>query len=72
MTIPRNFAVKLPAQDDAVREHVALGYVSEVEFYSAITTNVAIPVPGCFHSEISSDGTDFVLRWARHGPRCAR
>ncbi|GAB3224391.1 phosphotransferase family protein [Mycolicibacterium hippocampi] len=65
---PGTFAVKLPAQDDAVRERVALGYLSEVEFYSAITTNVAIPVPGCFHSEISSDGTDFVLLLADMAP----
>ncbi|MGB3355855.1 MAG: phosphotransferase [Mycobacterium sp.] len=65
---PSSFAVKLPAQDDAVRERVALGYLSEVEFYSAITDNVAIPVPGCFHSEISSDGTDFVLLLADLAP----
>ena len=65
---PTTFAVKLPAQDDAVRERVALGYLSEVEFYSAITDNVAIPVPGCFHSEISSDGADFVLLLADLAP----
>ncbi|MCV7150978.1 phosphotransferase family protein [Mycolicibacterium pyrenivorans] len=65
---PASFAVKLPAQDDAVRERVALGYLSEVDFYSAITNNVAIPVPGCFHSEISSDGADFVLLLADLAP----
>ncbi|HEY9264546.1 MAG TPA: phosphotransferase [Mycobacterium sp.] len=67
-SVPATFAVKLPAQDDAVRERVALGYLSEVEFYSAITSNVAIPVPGCFHSEISSDGADFVLLLADLAP----
>ncbi|MGE0220059.1 phosphotransferase family protein [Mycolicibacterium sp.] len=66
--LPTSFAVKLPAQDDAVRERVALGYRSEVDFYSTITTHVAIPVPHCFHSEISSDGTDFVLLLADLAP----
>lgn len=65
---PVSFAVKLPAQDDAVRERVALGYLSEVEFYSTVTEDVAIPVPGCFHTEISSDGTDFVLVLADMAP----
>ena len=65
---PATFAVKLPAQDDAVRERVALGYLSEVEFYSTVTTQMAIPVPGCFHSEISSDGADFVLLMADMAP----
>lgn len=65
---PATFAVKLPAQDDAARERVALGYLSEVDFYSAITSNVAIPAPGCFHSEISSDGADFVLLLADLAP----
>lgn len=67
-TPPRTFAVKLPAQDDAVRERVALGYLSEVEFYSSVNNDVAIPVPACFHSEISSDGTDFVLVLADMAP----
>ena len=66
--VPRTFAVKLPALDDAVRERVALGYLSEVEFYSTVTEHVAIPVPGCFHSEIAADGTDFVLLMADMAP----
>ncbi|MCV7369490.1 aminoglycoside phosphotransferase [Mycolicibacterium duvalii] len=67
-TPPTTFAVKLPAQDDAVRERVALGYVSEVDFYTAIAKDVAIPAPNCFHSEISSDGKDFVLVLADMAP----
>ena len=67
-TPPGTFAVKLPAQDDAVRERVALGYLSEVEFYSTVARDVAIPVPGCYHSEITSDGTDFVLVLADMAP----
>ncbi|KWX66656.1 phosphotransferase family protein [Mycobacterium sp. NAZ190054] len=65
---PATFAVKLPAQDDEVRERVALGYVSEVDFYTSIAADVAIPAPGCFHSEISSDGRDFVLVLADMAP----
>ncbi|MBX7433198.1 aminoglycoside phosphotransferase family protein [Mycobacterium sp. Y57] len=65
---PPTFAVKLPAQDDAVRERVAFGYLSEVGFYSEVCEHVAIPVPSCFHSEISSDGSDFVLLLADMAP----
>ncbi|MBX7452987.1 phosphotransferase [Mycolicibacterium sp. 3033] len=65
---PATFAVKLPAQDDAVRERVALGYKSEVEFYAAVSAGVAVPVPDCLYSDISSDGTDFVLILADMAP----
>ena len=47
--LPNSFAVKLSAQDDAVRERVALGYRSEVEFYSRIADRMRIPVPKSFH-----------------------
>lgn len=67
-TGPATFAVKLPAQDDAVRERVALGYKSEVEFYAAVSADVAVPVPDCLNSDISSDGTDFVLVLADMAP----
>jgi hypothetical protein len=66
--LPTTFAVKLPAQDDAVRERVALGYRSEVEFYTEVAAHVRIPVPGCFYSEISDGGTDFVLVLADMAP----
>ena len=66
--LPATFAVKLPAQDDAVRERVALGYRSEVEYYTDIADKVAIPVPGCFYSDITDDGTDFVLLLADMAP----
>ena len=59
--LPTSFAVKLSAQDEAVRERVALGYRSEVEFYSRIAPSMRIPVPQSFHSDISSDGADVVL-----------
>ena len=59
--LPKSFAVKLSAQDDAVRERVALGYRSEVEFYSRIADRMRIPVPQSFHCDISEDGADVVL-----------
>jgi hypothetical protein len=59
--LPNSFAVKLSAQDDAVRERVALGYRSEVEFYSRIADRMRIPVPQSYYCDISSDGADVVL-----------
>jgi hypothetical protein len=66
--LPRTFAIKLPAQDDAVRERVALGYRSEVEFYTDVADNVRIPVPRCYYSDISDSGADFVLVLADMAP----
>jgi len=66
--LPSTFAVKLPAQDDAVRERVALGYLSEVEFYTDVAGKVQIPVPGCFFSDVSESGADFVLLLADMAP----
>jgi len=66
--LPPSFAVKLSAQDDAVRERVALGYRSEVEFYSRIADEMAIPVPRCFHTDISEDGASVVLLFADMAP----
>src|ERR1700740_2051428 len=66
--LPPTFAIKLPAQDDAVRERVALGYRSEVEFYTDVADRVRIPVPGCFYSDIADDGKDFVLLLADMSP----
>ncbi len=66
--LPDTFAVKLPAQDDAVRERVALGYRSEVEFYTDVAEHMRIPVPGCYYSDISDSGADFVLVLADMAP----
>ncbi|HKV19951.1 MAG TPA: phosphotransferase [Mycobacterium sp.] len=66
--LPTSFAVKLSAQDDAVRERVALGYRSEVEFYSHIADRMRIPVPQSYHTEISDDGADVVLLLADMAP----
>jgi len=66
--LPGTFAVKLPAQDDAVRERVALGYRSEVEFYADVAKHMRVPVPGCHYSDISDSGADFVLLLADMAP----
>jgi hypothetical protein len=66
--LPDSFAVKLSAQDDTVRERVALGYRSEVEFYSRIADRMRIPVPKSFHQNISEDGADVVLLLADMAP----
>jgi phosphotransferase family enzyme len=66
--LPATFAIKLPAQDDTVRERVAFGYRSEVEFYTDVADKVAIPVPPCFHTDITDDGTDFALLLADMAP----
>ena len=66
--LPSSFAIKLSAQDDAVRERVALGYRSEIEFYSLVADHVHIPVPRSFHHDISDDGADVVLLLADMAP----
>jgi Phosphotransferase enzyme family len=66
--LPASFAIKLSAQDDAVRERVALGYRSEVEFYSLVADHMRIPVPKSFHHDISADGADVVLLLADMAP----
>src|SRR5258705_4533220 len=66
--LPGTFAIKLPAQDDTVRERVALGYLSEVEFYTDVAEKVRIPVPRCFYSDITDDGADFAWLLADMAP----
>lgn len=59
--LPETFAIKLPSQDESVRERVAIGYKSEHAFYTGIAEHVDIPVPICHHCEIGNDGADFAL-----------
>lgn len=59
--LPTTFAIKLPSQDDSVRERVAIGYKSEHAFYTAIATHVDIPVPVCHYCEIADDGAEFAM-----------
>ncbi|MQY20959.1 phosphotransferase family protein [Nocardia macrotermitis] len=58
---PRTVVVKLPSQDDAVRERVALGYRAEHAFYRDVAHTLAVPVPTVYHCAIDRDGADFVL-----------
>lgn len=66
--LPATFIAKLPSQDEAVRERVALGYRSEHAFYTTMAHRVAVPMPRCYHCDISSDGADFVLLLADMSP----
>ncbi|MFC3964104.1 phosphotransferase family protein [Nocardia jiangsuensis] len=58
---PRSFVAKLPAQDGSVRAGVTLGYLAEVEFYSAVAHRTSVPVPRCHYSAINEDGSEYVL-----------
>jgi len=66
--LPESFVVKLPAQDEAVRDRVALSYRSEHAFYTEVATTVAVPLPRCYHCAIAEDGHQFVLLLADMAP----
>jgi hypothetical protein len=68
--LPSTFAVKLPSQDDTVRDRVAVGYRSEHAFYTNIAGHVRIPVPHCHHCEIGR-WSRFRAAAGRHGARGA-
>lgn len=66
--LPGSFVVKLPAQDDAVRERVALSYRSEHAFYTELADTLAVPLPRCYHCAMTGDGAEFVLLLADMAP----
>lgn len=66
--LPDTFVVKLPAQDDTVRDRVVLGYRSECAFYSAIAHRVKVPTPQCFYCAITEDATEYALLLADQSP----
>lgn len=66
--LPATFAIKLPSQDDTVRDRVVIGYRSEHAFYTNVADHVQIPVPHCHHCEIAGEGADFVLLLADMAP----
>lgn len=66
--LPHSFVVKLPAQDEAVRERVALSYRSEHAFYTELADTLAAPLPRCYHCSITGDGAEFVLLLADMAP----
>lgn len=67
-TLPGSFAIKLPSQDDTVRDRVAIGYRSEHAFYNDVADLVQIPIPRNYHCEIANEGADFVLLLADMAP----
>ncbi|MGI9125180.1 MAG: phosphotransferase family protein [Mycobacterium sp.] len=66
--MPGSVVVKLPAQDEAVRERVALSYRSEHAFYTGVAGTLAVPLPRCYHCAIAEDGSQFVLLLADMAP----
>ncbi|BCQ08314.1 aminoglycoside phosphotransferase [Mycobacterium heckeshornense] len=66
--LPDTFVIKLPAQDDAVRDRVVIGYRSECAFYSTIAERVQIPTPQCFYCEITEDAAQYALLLADQAP----
>jgi aminoglycoside phosphotransferase (APT) family kinase protein len=66
--LPDTMIVKLPSQDEAVRERVALGYRAEYAFYTEVADTLTVPLPTWFHCEIDRDGADFVLLMADLAP----
>ena len=66
--LPDTFVIKLPAQDDTVRDRVVIGYRSECAFYDAVVDRVRVPTPECFYCEISDDALDYALLLADQAP----
>lgn len=66
--LPGTFVVKLPSQDPEVRARAAFGYQAEYAFYTEVADTVQIPVPRCYHCDMSDGGTEFVLLLADMAP----
>ncbi|MDT5347549.1 MAG: hypothetical protein QOH91_836 [Mycobacterium sp.] len=66
--LPSSFVIKLPAQDDTVRDRVVLGYRSECAFYASVADRVLVPTPRCYYCEISDDAMDFALLLGDQAP----
>jgi aminoglycoside phosphotransferase (APT) family kinase protein len=66
--LPQTFVIKLPAQDDTVRDRVVIGYRSECAFYASVADRVQVPTPQCFYCEITEDAMDFALLLADQAP----
>ena len=66
--LPQTFVIKLPAQDDAVRDRVVIGYRSECAFYATVADRVRVPTPQCFYCEITDDAMDYALLLADQAP----
>ena len=66
--LPQTFVIKLPAQDDTVRDRVVIGYRSECAFYATVADRVRVPTPQCFYCEITEDALDYALLLADQAP----
>lgn len=66
--LPETFVIKLPAQDDTVRDRVTIGYRSECAFYAGVAHRVQVPIPQCFYCEISEDATEYALLLGDQAP----
>ncbi len=66
--LPPSFVVKLPAQEQAVRERVSLSYRSEHAFYTEVADTLDVPLPRCYHCAMADDGAQFVLLLADMAP----
>ncbi len=66
--LPQTFVIKLPAQDDTVRDRVTVGYRSECAFYATVADRVRVPTPRCFYCEITEDALDYALLLADQAP----
>lgn len=66
--LPDSFVIKLPAQEDVVRERVALSYRSEHAFYTSVADTLAVPLPRCYHCALEADGGEFALLLADMAP----
>src|SRR5579884_3278915 len=66
--LPDTFVIKLPAQDDTVRDRVVIGYRSECAFYASVADRVQVPIPQCYYCEITEDAMDFALLLADQAP----
>jgi hypothetical protein len=66
--LPGTFVIKLPAQDDTVRDRVTVGYRSECAFYATVADRVRVPTPQCFYCEITEDALDYALLLADQAP----
>ncbi|MCV6970461.1 phosphotransferase family protein [Mycobacterium bohemicum] len=66
--LPSTFVIKLPAQDDTVRDRVTIGYRSECAFYAEVADRVSVPTPQCFYCEITEDALEYALLLADQAP----
>ncbi|MEE6137788.1 phosphotransferase [Mycobacterium sp. 050128] len=66
--LPQTFVIKLPAQDDTVRDRVVIGYRSECAFYTTVADRVQVPTPSCFYCQITDDAMEYALLLADQAP----